>query len=333
MAVAYVDEFGASICASQGLLIIEDKDGKQVASIRVQELESLVIQENCSITSAAIGLLLRNGVSAAFISHGGEFLGTLQPPMGRNILLRKQQYRLSDDLEFTLAIAKAIAAGKLTNMRAILLRYARTGERNLADDGCDLIQNMIDGTDSATSSDEVLGLEGTGSRAYFDAFPCIIKDPFSFTDRNRRPPQDPVNAMLGFAYALLENCMEAAVSSAGFDPYCGLYHKDHYGRESLALDLMEEMRPVIADSVVISICSRRMLDPIDDFENRDGGVFLNETGRQKFFRIFNARMNETIKPSADEPAITYERLCGRQARILAGCVNGKTPIYAPFLVK
>lgn len=331
MAVLYVDEYGAVVRWSAGLLIVE-KDGRDVASARIQELDYVVIQENCSLTSAAITALLKEGIDTAFVSRSGEYLGKLESPVGKNILLRRSQYQAADDPAFQLAIARRFVAAKLANMRTIIMRYARSD--TISDPGTipETLKQASQRAGRADSIEELLGIEGFGSREYFSVFGKLIPQPFSFTTRSRRPPKDEVNSMLGFAYALLENQVERAVSVCGLDPYCGFLHADHYGRQSLVLDLMEEFRPVIADSVVINCCIRGMVDITEDFEERDGGVYLNESGRQKFFRAFHNRMNRSMKSDTSNEN-DYTTICIRQARMLADCITSRSVKYHPYLIR
>lgn len=332
MSTLYVDEYGATVRFSQGLVVVE-KDGEELSSMRLQELECAVIHENCGITSSAVGAFLKNGVDVSFISRGGEYLGKLEPAVGRNIELRKAQYHAAEDSDFSIGIARALVTGKITNMRTILMRYARADRGLQADDAADRLKAAGDSAASCQSPDALLGIEGTASREYFAAFPAILDDEWKFEGRNRRPPQDPVNAMLGFAYALLENELERAVSICGLDPYCGFMHQDLYGRQGLVLDLMEEFRSVLADSVVLNCCNRSIVDPVSDFEERDGGVFLNEAGRRRFFAAFYRRMQETVTPKPGEAPLAYREVCLRQARLIADCIKRGVSDYVPFVVK
>jgi len=331
MAVLYVDEYGAAVRLSAGRIEI-DKGGVLLASVRLHELECLVVQENCAVTSAALRALLREGVETAFVTHNGEYLGRLEPVAGKNVGTRKAQYRMSEREDFCLALAKRFVAGKLANMRTLIMRYAR---RNSEDESecAETLRRAAVAAGAADSIEELLGHEGTGSCAYFSALARIAPVSFGFAGRNRRPPLDPFNAMLGFGYALLENVVQRAVGIAGLDPFCGFFHRDAYGRESLVLDLMEEMRPVVADSVVLDCCSRSVLDPKADFEARDGGVYLSESGRKKFFKAFHLRVREKVKPDADSAPVDYSELCVRQARQLAKCIVRGVADYKPFLIK
>ncbi len=331
MAVLFVDEYGARLSYSNGLIVVE-KDGLQIASARLQELECVIVQENCGITSAALSALLRQGVEMAFVGWGGEYLGKIEPALGRNMLLRKRQYELASDENFCLSIAKRIVTGKIKNMRTIIMRYGRSRENLDSDLIARRLQAILLKIPSADAH-SLLGCEGTATEAYFSAFPTILKQPWEFNGRNRRPPKDPVNAMLSYSYNLLAIFMERAISIAGLDPYCGFYHKEVYGRQSLVLDLMEEFRPIIADSTVFKCCNRNMLSPQEDFQERDGGVYLNEQGRQKLFKAFVMRTKENISSDSSDKPISYEQVCLAQARHMASCVKNSSAEYEPFLVK
>lgn len=327
-----MDEYGASIRYSGGRILVE-KDCRELATVRAQDLEAVIVMENASITSAALIAFLRGGIDVAFLTGSGEYAGKLESVLSKNIGLRRQQYRVAEDESFCVALSKRFVAAKLANMRTIVMRYARS-QANLSQDSAAItLKEAAQGAGSSDALNAILGYEGLGSREYFGALKNIIKPPFVFTDRNRRPPRDPVNAMLSFAYALLENYVERAVSVCGLDPYCGFLHRECYGRQGLVLDLMEELRPVIADSVVITACNRHYLKPDADFESRDGGVFLNESGRQKLFEHFVRRMRESVQSNSTDGELTYEKLCVCQSRMLADCIRRGVPDYRPFLVK
>lgn len=293
----------------------------------------MVVLENCSLTSAAVTGCLKAGVDVCFVSSGGDFLGKIEPVMSKNVSLRRAHYAAAADPEFCLALAKRFVAGKLANMRTIIMRYARDPARTEAAAGAEALKSAARAAGAADTLSQLMGAEGIGTKEYFGSFKCVLQPPFVFEGRNRRPPRDPVNAMLSFAYALLENVVERAVSSCGLDPYCGFLHAERFGRQSLVLDLMEELRPVLADSVVINCCNRGMLSPDSDFEPVEGGIYLNEAGRQKLFRAFHARMRESVRPPDEPNAVTYDRVCHLQAGRLAKCVRSRVPDYEPFLVK
>ncbi|OPZ87054.1 MAG: CRISPR-associated protein Cas4/endonuclease Cas1 fusion [bacterium ADurb.Bin429] len=227
MSILYLDEYGATLRASGGRLLIE-KDGETLVTARPQEVELVIVLANCGFTSAAAQILLNQGIDVAFVDTHGEYLGRLEGAMGKNVLLRRRQYALADDPEFCLALARALVQGKVANMRTIVMRYAREGVTNLHAPIAEMAA-VLDGLDVCPSQESLRGMEGTATAAYFGAMARIVQPPFSFSGRNRRPPQDPVNAMLGFSYALLLSYVERAVSAVGLDAYCGYYHQDTYG--------------------------------------------------------------------------------------------------------
>jgi CRISPR-associated protein Cas1 len=331
MAVLYVDEYGAVVRYSAGLVLVE-KEGCPISSVRVQDIESVVIEENALLTSAAIAAFLNEGVDVAFLNGRGEYIGKIESALKKDITLRRRQYSLSEDVDFCTGLAKRFVASKLANMRTIVLRYARKQEPDRLTEIAGRIKEAAVLAGAADSIDAIRGFEGVGSKEYFSALGLIISEPFQFAGRNRRPPKDPVNAMLSFAYALLENYVERAVSIAGLDPYCGFFHREAYGRQGLVLDLMEEFRPVIADSVVILCCNQHRLKPDQDFEDVEGGVYLNESGRQKLFEAFERRMKENVKTYSGS-CVNYARVCVEQARLIAKCIRNGKPDYKPFLVR
>ena len=331
MAVLYLDEYGACLRVVDGLLSVE-KDDNVLSKLRVQEVEIVIVQNNCNLTSAAISLLLREGVPVSFLSPSGEYLGRLDSPVNNNLPLRRAQYSLSADAVFSLALARRFVAGKLANMRTIMMRYARNGVNAITANDIASMKLIARTAGGADDLGQLLGAEGAGTRLYFKALAAIIPPAFGFNGRERRPPTDPANAMLSFCYAMLETSVEGALCATGLDPCCGFYHQDRWGRQSLALDLMEEMRPVIADSVVLNSCIRRFVAPDKDFEERDGGVFLNESGREKLFRAFRSRLSTNID-MPDGAKHTYHRAMIAQAYMLAECIKNKDYKYQPFLVK
>lgn len=334
MATLYIDEYGANIHVKDGLLCVE-KDDEQIASVRIQELDSVILVENCGVTSSALKSCLRESVAFTVLSYNGEYLGRLEPKIGKNIGLRYQQYSLSSNTEFCLSLAKRFVAAKLANMRTILMRYRQSSVENAElDQSITRMKDSAKAAGAAEDLSQLLGIEGSGSREYFASLKFIVESPFTFDGRNRRPPKDPVNAMLGFTYALLENFVETGVCIWGLDPFCGFFHCPEYGRESIVLDLMEELRPVIADSVVLNCCSRHIVDPEADFEERDGGVFLNEHGREKIFAAFYSRMRVKVKADSETEAQGYEKVCVDQAQSLASAIRESKPeLYTPFLIK
>ncbi len=301
----------------------------------MQELDNVILVENCLLTSSVLARCLKENISVSVLSYTGEYLGSLENKLGKNVFLRLKQYELQKDDSFCIALGRRFVAGKLANMRTIIMRYSRSSKTSSdIDRSISKLKEYAVSAGTAETEQYLLGIEGAGSREYLSALKSIITEPFHFDGRNRRPPKDSVNAMLGFAYAMLEHFVQRAVYISGLDPYCGFYHKLEYGRESLVLDLMEALRPVIADSVVLNCCRRKMIDPKTDFESRDGGIFLNEKGREKFYTAFYNRMNVKHKDKPEEKSVSYDRICDEQAALMAAALRNSDPeIYKPFLIK
>jgi len=232
-------------------------------------------------------------------------------------------------------VSKAFVMGKLSNMRTLLLRQNREIRDGEVEKACSAIKNFLDRVAEAREKDELLGLEGIGTREYFSVFGRLIKSKgygFDFEKRTKRPPRDPVNALLSFGYSILVGDMVSAASTVGLDPYIGFFHSMKYGRPALALDLMEEFRPVIVDSLVLSMLNKGMLSE-GDFKEKFGGVYLEEKGREAFFKAYAGRVQTEIVHPVFDYRMIYRRIFETQARFLAKVLTGEIDEYVPFLVR
>jgi CRISPR-associated protein Cas1 len=220
-------------------------------------------------------------------------------------------------------------------MRTFLLRQNREIGDIEVENSCSQIKKVIDRVPEAERKDELLGFEGIGTREYFKVFGKLIKPKafgFDFEKRTKRPPRDPVNALLSFGYSLLVGDMVSCLSTVGLDPYIGFYHSMKYGRPALALDLMEEFRPVIVDSLALSMLNKGMI--VDkDFKEKFGGVYLEENGREAFFKAYAARVQTEIVHPVFEYRVIYRRIFEVQARFLAKVLTGEIDEYLPFVVR
>jgi CRISPR-associated protein Cas1 len=258
-----ISESGTRLTVQNGLLCVTRND-EPVRDLKPHEVDQLVLMGRIELTSAAIALLLRRDIDCVFLTTHGHFRGRLVGDTSRNVPLRVAQYRRLLDADKALPIATAIVAGKIQNQRHLLLRV----QRELADPGLAEVVAKLrirrSSLASQKSVDVVMGVEGEASALYFGHFGKAIRNPlFAFRERNRRPPKDPVNACLSFGYALLATVIEGAVLQAGMDPLLGALHQPAYGRPSLVLDLMEEFRPILVDSLVLRLLNRRQLTPAD----------------------------------------------------------------------
>ena len=352
--VLYVDEQGCALKKTGERLLVV-KEGETIRDIPLIHLGQVVLCGNISVTTPVMQTLLNEGIPIVYQSAYGRYQGTLTPQVSRNSLLRVAQHRIADDSERCLALAKAFVHGKLTNMRMMLQRRKWRSETNRDEDrhaepeteqiqtgnGYPDIMSSIDGLATmrgkipkAGGLPELLGIEGNASAAYFQSFEAMLKPAmgFNFERRSRRPPADPTNALLSFAYSLLTADLISAIQLVGLDPYVGFFHQQNYGRPCLALDLMEEFRPIIADSVVITLINKRQIKP-DDFTQSHGGWFLKDAARKRFYGAYEGRKNETITHPVFKYKIDFRRAIELQVRLLAKCLMGEIETYTPLTVR
>jgi CRISPR-associated protein Cas1 len=247
------------------------------------------------------------------------------------VLLRQQQFQTASDPAASLGIAQTLIASKIMNCRTMLMRnHESPPHRSVTD-----LKRLAESAAEATSAEALLGIEGTAARIYFSCFAGMLKNPsqavvsFEFNQRNRRPPKDPINALLSLAYSLLVKDLTVKLLAVGFDPYMGFYHRPRYGRPSLALDMMEEFRPLIADSTVLSVINNGIIQP-DHFVSGAGSTSLTAAGRRRFIKAYSRRMNQLITHPIFKYRITYGRVVEVQARLLARHLTGELKAYPPF---
>jgi CRISPR-associated protein Cas1 len=336
-AVLYLQEPGSHVGKRSEHLIVR-KDGQELNRVPIHAIRQVVVFGNVQVSTQALETLVANDVPVVYLTGHGRFIGTFAPAPTKNVSLRESQFRNFDDPATCLTLAKAVVRAKLTNQRTLLMRNLRGDDNRGSDEPAarglaDLLRKL----DDASSVASVLGLEGQGAAVYFGEFGRFLKQPptgrgFDFTTRNRRPPRDPVNALLSFAYAMLAKDCFAAVCVVGFDPYRGFFHAGRHGKPSLALDLMEEFRPVIADSVVLTLVNNEMLTPADFLTWRDA-CQLTENGRKTFFAAYEQRKATVITHPVYGYRMSYSRMVEVQARMLAAYVRGSIPAYTGFTVR
>ncbi len=336
-AVLYVQEPGSHVGKRSEHLVVR-KDGQEVTRVPMHAIRQLVVHGNVQVSTQALETLAANDIPVAYVTGHGRFIGTFAPAEKKNVGLREAQFRRFADAAECLALSKAVVRGKLTNQRALLMRCLRgDGDRGSNEPAAQGLADLIRRLDAAASLETVLGLEGQGAALYFAEFGRFLRTQppgrgFEFTARNRRPPRDPVNALLSFAYAMLVKDCFAAVCTVGFDPYKGFFHANRHGKPSLALDLMEEFRPVIADSVVLTLVNNEMLTP-DDFLTWREACQLTEAGRRKFFVAYEQRKATVVTHPVYGYRMSYSRMLEVQARMLAAYVRGSVPAYTGFTVR
>lgn len=308
--------------------------GETLLDLPMLKVSEVVVMGRVTVTPYTVAALMERHVHLTYLTEHGRYIGRIEPAFSKNSLLRRAQYAASFDAHRTLALARGFVLGKLANVRVTLLRAARNTEGLNVDAAVEAIRGAERRAERAEDLETLRGHEGEGSAAYFGAFGDLIKaEGFSFAKRVRRPPTDPVNALLSFGYALLANDIHAAAQTLGFDPYCGYLHADRYGRPSLALDLMEEFRPLIVDAVVLACLNKRIIQP-DDFSVSLGDVCsLTPEARKKFLIQYEERKQTEIQHPVFEYKATYQRCFELQARILAKCIQGELERYEPFVAR
>jgi len=331
MATLYVTETGARIEKEYRRLLVTKED-EVLLRVPLSRVSDVVLVGWTGATTPAMLALLDAGIGLTFVSRTGQLRGRLVPPTARNIPLRHRQYERAVDEGFCLGIARAIVGGKLRNERTLARRLCR-GRDEIDADSIEEITSAIQQVDDAPDMDTLRGLEGAGARAYFRVFRQALALEWGFEKRVRRPPGDPVNAMLSLGYTLLGQNMMTALEVVGLDPYDGFFHADKYGRPALALDLVEEFRSVIVDSVVLTVVNKRMLTPDDFRPGPKGGVILRRSGLREFLGQYTGRLQtEVIHPLAGR-RLTYQKCFEVQARLMRKVIEGEAEVYSPFLTK
>lgn len=334
-AVLYIQEPGSHVGKRSEHLVIK-KDGVELNRVPIHAVRQVVVFGNVQVSTQALETLVTNEVPVVYMTGYGRFVGAFSPPPAKNVSLREAQYRKFADSAACLMLSKAAVRAKLTNQRALLMRFLRTdADRGKDELAARHIAELIRSLDELTTMDAVLGTEGQGAALYFGEFGRFLKASpgrgFDFTTRNR-PPRDPVNALLSFAYAMLTKDCFSAACTVGFDPYKGFFHQGRHGKPSLALDLMEEFRPVVADSVVLTLINTEAVTK-DDFVVWRDAVQLTENGRKRFFAAYEGRKATVVTHPVYGYKMSYARMLEVQARVLAAFVRGSIPSYTGFTVR
>jgi CRISPR-associated endonuclease Cas1 len=323
----YIQSYNHRIGVSGEELVVTGGDEKR--SVRLMDTSQVCLFGNVQVTTPAIKTLCELDIPIAWFSHGGWFYGFTRGLGSGNAHLRIAQHRAAADPTRALALAKHFVRAKIRNCRTLL-------RRNHPDPGpaLDALKAAARAVDHADRADSLLGIEGTAARHYFAAFGGMLKAPdsegtFRMDGRNRRPPTDPVNALLSYAYALLVKDWTVTLQAVGFDPFVGFLHQPRHGRPALALDLMEEFRPLVADSIVLWAVNNRAVRP-EHFVRCGLAVNLTPEGRAAFIKTYERRMDELVTHPVFGYRLTYRRLLEVQARLLGRHLEGELPDYPAF---
>jgi CRISP-associated protein Cas1 len=328
----YIQEQGSVVTVRGGRLEVY-KEKERLESIRLIDVGQVCLQGNVNVTPQAMRELLSREIPVCWFSYGGWFSGMAQGLPGKNVDLRRAQFTASP--EQALLIARRMVEGKIRNSRTLLRRNSRADVVAQVDS----MGRIAEQAAGAPGFPTLLGLEGAAARIYFEQFSKMLTretnipiEKFDSNGRSRRPPPDPVNALLSFAYAILVKDVTTALTAIGFDPYFGVYHRPRFGRPALALDLAEEFRPLVAESLVLQVVNNGEVTSID-FLSRAGGCQLQKEGRRSVIRAYERRMSQEIKHPIFGYRVSYRRAIDVQARLLAAHLLGEVDDYTPFVTR
>lgn len=322
----------------ENVVILEEQ--KEVGRVALHNLQSIVTFGYTGASPALMGACAQRNIDLSFMSGNGRFLARVSGEVKGNVTLRKKQYRISEDRQQSVYIARNFIVGKVYNARWILERAARDYPLRLnvekLKEKSNILYKSLLNIRNCENTMSLLGLEGEAASVYFSVLDELIlqqKDDFAFHGRNKRPPLDNVNAMLSFAYTLLAGMCGAALEGVGLDPYVGFYHTDRPGRMSLALDIMEELRSVMADRFVITLINKKMIKNNHFDKKENGAVILNEEGRKIFLTSWQLKKQDTIKHPFLNEKIEWGMVPHAQAMLLARFLRGDLDEYPPFFWK
>ncbi len=331
----YVQEPGAFIRKKGGVLEIR-KNNEKLGEARLEEISQVALFGPVGISTPTIHELVQRGVSVNYHSSGGWFIGRTDGPWHKNVELRTFQYQKSFDPEACLSLARSFVQAKIANCRTLLRRNRRDKGNNECLDRLNRFKLKAKNT---ASLEILLGIEGSAAAIYFGRFQNMISRgqgdvdfQFDFSGRNRRPPKDPVNTLLSFAYAMLTREWTNTLATVGFDPYRGFYHQPRFGRPALALDMMESFRPIVADSTVITAINNGEIK-CSDFHRTPLGCTLTKTGKRQFIQTFERRLTQEIIHPIFGYKISYRRIFEVQARLLARFLSGEIGRYPDFTTR
>jgi len=342
----YLNTPGYRVGCKDEVLQVKDKD-KLVEEVRMRDVSHVALFGNIQVSTQAIQSLCEQEVPVTYFSMGGWFYGITRGHGMKNVFLRMEQFRLAREETTCLALARQFVHGKIRNHRTLLMRnHLEPPEAVIGK-----LKRASEDALTANSIEELLGIEGAAASQYFQQFSGMVKVEddlpglglpventkqrtfnFNFSNRNRRPPTDPVNAMLSLAYSMLSKDCTLAALAVGFDPYLGFYHQPRFGRPALGLDLMEEFRPLIAESTVLSCINNRVVTD-KDFVRAGQAVNLTAPGRKRFFQTYEQRMSSLITHPLFDYKVSYRRALELQARLLAKTLTGEIVEYIPLMTR
>ncbi len=328
MATLYVVEPGARVEKEYGRLIVTLED-EIIARVAMNAVSAVVLIGNASVTTQALHALLLQSTPLFLVDRRGQLLGSLAPPLVNKLPVRRAQYASDTDRNFCLEFTKNILKAKINNQYTFARRLAR---RHRLNRDFELAEMLAAGEAVSDCRDlpAIFGLEGTAARYYFEIY-CACFDPsWNFTDRNRRPPKDPINALLSLGYTFLTDAMLAALEVVGVDPYLGYFHEEAPGKPCLALDLIEVFRAPVVDSLVLGLANKGLLNTGDFEESAEGLPLLTHAGMRIFVREFSDKLESEVTWRKIGKPLSYRKLLEVQARQLANVLLSKEREFTPF---
>lgn len=333
----YVTSQGAYL-AREGETVLVRVDGETRIKVPIHNLASIVCFGQISCSPPLMGLCAERGVAVSFLTQRGRFWARMEGPVSGNVLLRREQYRRADDPEACALLARAMVIAKIANCRTVLLRAARDrpgddGATELAK-AAGRLGEIVTSLEEPIPLDTVRGKEGDAARIYFGVFDHLItvrKEHFFFRERSRRPPLDNVNGLLSFLYTLLVHDVRSALEGVGLDPAVGYLHRDRPGRPGLALDVMEELRPLLADRLALSLVNRQQIQADGFRKTESGAVLMNDETRKEVLVAYQKRKQEEIHHPFLKEKVAVGLLPHCQALLLARFLRGDLDGYPPFL--
>lgn len=335
--VLYVTSDGAYLRRDGEAVVVEVEQVRR-AVLPLAHLGGVICFGRARVSNELLGALWERGIAVAYFGHNGRFLARVEGIPGGSVYLRRAQYRASDDPQRALSLARAFVLGKLASARAQLRRRSREVDDGAAKERLDAAARAVDAMLGKASGvadlDELRGCEGAGAEAYFQVFQDhLLGGGFVFSTRSRRPPKDPVNAMLSFGYALLYADCAGALTAVGLDPAVGFLHADRPGRLSLALDLMEELRTPVVDRLVTALVNRKQVKTTHFHDEHEAGCRMTDEGRKLFLAAYQEAKGEELTHVFLEQRTSWGTVPHLQARLLARTLRGDLEVYPPLVVR
>ena len=322
----------------KGDTVLVNHERETKLRVPIHNLASIVCFGNVSCSPFLMGLCGEHNVTISFLTENGRFLARIHGPVSGNVLLRREQYRRADDPKASAQIARSVVTAKIANSRIVLQRALRDrpelGDLAPMKRALNDLQEFIKVLQEQSDLDQIRGIEGNAATTYFGVFDCLIssnKDHFFFKERSRRPPLDNMNSLLSFLYTLLVHDVTSALESVGLDPAVGFLHRDRPGRPSLALDLMEELRPYMADRLALSLVNRQQVKPEGFRQTESGAITMDDKTRKTVLVAWQKRKQEELTHVLLQEKIQVGLLAHVQAQLLARYLRGDLDGYPPFL--